>query len=242
MLVEHASLTGETHAFDHAGQALAKTRRIDELFDLLALSGNPQDHSTALADAVARAIDARHCTIVFLGDDSHAYTAGESRSPMRAPEACSLGIVASILCERRIAGFIEARRSDSEPAFTEDDRNLVAIVACSLGHALRAAHLGNLLNSRFARVALADGGRGDAVNAEIGSVMFPDRMVRLLARSFYREMRKAGFGPPQIIKAASEIISELTQQLRQQGRERGVEAQPVGSKECVVGDRDQSIR
>jgi L-methionine (R)-S-oxide reductase len=40
----------------------------------------------------------------------------------------------------------------------------------------------------------------------------------LLAKSFYREMKSAGFGPNQIVGAAGEIIDQLSASLRKHGQ------------------------
>jgi len=37
----------------------------------------------------------------------------------------------------------------------------------------------------------------------------PDQVVKILAKSFFKEMSKAGFGSDQIVRAASEIIDQL---------------------------------
>ncbi|RMD51913.1 MAG: GAF domain-containing protein, partial [Nitrospirae bacterium] len=41
----------------------------------------------------------------------------------------------------------------------------------------------------------------------------PERLAKLLAKTFYKEMVRAGFGPNHIINAASEIISLLNNNL-----------------------------
>jgi hypothetical protein len=43
-------------------------------------------------------------------------------------------------------------------------------------------------------------------------------MARIVARSFYREMTIAGFSQSQIIKVASEIISELSVSVRRHSK------------------------
>jgi hypothetical protein len=46
------------------------------------------------------------------------------------------------------------------------------------------------------------------------SIQNPSQLSKLLARSFYREMTRAGFDFNQIIGAATEIISELASNVR----------------------------
>jgi L-methionine (R)-S-oxide reductase len=43
----------------------------------------------------------------------------------------------------------------------------------------------------------------------------PEDVAKILARSFFREMTKAGFESAQIVGAASELIDQLNHQLQQ---------------------------
>jgi hypothetical protein len=49
----------------------------------------------------------------------------------------------------------------------------------------------------------------------------PDKVAKMLARGFYREMRHCGFTPNQVIHAAGEIISELTGSLNRHKKRLG---------------------
>jgi hypothetical protein len=42
----------------------------------------------------------------------------------------------------------------------------------------------------------------------------PEAVARVLARSFFKELTKAGFAPAQIISATTEIIDQLNTQLK----------------------------
>jgi hypothetical protein len=83
-----------------------------------------------------------------------------------------------------------------------------------LAKAIQTQQLQGLLDSRLVQLALTQsvGRAGDRVRME--SVPHLDRMTRIVARSFYREMTRAGFGSQQIISAATEIISELSNSLQ----------------------------
>lgn len=48
----------------------------------------------------------------------------------------------------------------------------------------------------------------------VAAVRNPDKVARLLARSFYRDLRKAGFDANQVLLVASEIIGNLTETIR----------------------------
>jgi hypothetical protein len=46
----------------------------------------------------------------------------------------------------------------------------------------------------------------------------PDQVAKILAKSFYKEMTRAGFGPSQIVNAASEIIEQLSGSLNRHSK------------------------
>jgi hypothetical protein len=73
--------------------------------------------------------------------------------------------------------------------------------------------LQNLLKSRFAQLALAKESEALA-GAMIPSGQDSGKVAKFVARTFYRELTKAGFGAEQIIDTATEIISLLGAQVR----------------------------
>lgn len=50
------------------------------------------------------------------------------------------------------------------------------------------------------------------------SAQDPEKLSKMLAKAFYKEMRHCGFTPNQVIHAAGEIISELTGSLNRHKR------------------------
>lgn len=99
-------------------------------------------------------------------------------------------------------------------AFAADDLNLVELVALFVGKSLHVLQLQNLLNSRFTQVALAQEADRTIGSALAANGEDADKVAKILAKSFYREMAKSGFSSNQIIGAASEIISQLSTNLQ----------------------------
>lgn len=100
-----------------------------------------------------------------------------------------------------------SRRAGHRPA----DLDALAGIAQLLGQAFYLNRLEQILNSQFAQLAIArqtDGGRRDDAMLQAGTD--PERLAKLLAKSFYREMTTLGLDSGQIIVAASEIISQLS--------------------------------
>ena len=93
--------------------------------------------------------------------------------------------------------------------FTETDLVLFEVVCLFIGKSIQVAQLQHLLASRFAREALAHEAEGPALTAYRN----PEQVARILARSFYKELTRAGFEAPQIVGATSEIIDQLNNKL-----------------------------
>ncbi|EGK72992.1 MAG: GAF domain-containing protein [Methyloversatilis sp.] len=123
----------------------------------------------------------------------------------------------------RVLGVINVRRARGAQAFSEIEQQMLECLALFAGKSLQSAELGFLLKSEFAQRALAGEGRSASSDAFAQGMAQPAQVARMLAKSFYREMRAAGFGNDQIVGAAGEIIDQLSSSLRKHGKrmERG---------------------
>lgn len=122
-------------------------------------------------------------------------------------------ISAPITLRRKIVGVINISDPKSGRPFNLDDLHLLDVVALFVGRSVQVTQLENILNSRFAQMALAQEAKhaiGDAM-AYVSDK--PNQLAKILAKSFFREMTKAGFSSSQIIHAASEIIAQLNSNL-----------------------------
>ncbi len=114
-----------------------------------------------------------------------------------------------IILHRRIVGVINISEPKTNRPFNLDDLHLLDVVSLFVSKSVQVAQLQSILNSRFAQIALAQ-----EANSTIGDAMpyvsdNPNQLAKILAKSFFKEMRKAGFSATQIIHAASEIINLL---------------------------------
>jgi len=86
--------------------------------------------------------------------------------------------------------------------------------------AIETQHLRQLLASRYATIALSRSGQGGAAESTaldvnfLSAVAHPEKVARIIARSFYKDLRKAGFETKQILVVASELIDSLNVALR----------------------------
>lgn len=144
------------------------------------------------------------------------------------PEVTTRGEGGSFICmplplDGRVLGVINVRRPRGDEPFSASDERLLEALALFAGKAIQVAQLAYLLNSGFAQRAL-ESERAIPVQAmdamSQGSAQ-PAQMAKLLAKSFYKEMKAAGFGPNQIVGAAGEIIDQLSASLRKHGQRIG---------------------
>lgn len=97
---------------------------------------------------------------------------------------------------------------------------LFSVIAEQIGRTIEIHQTRQFLASRYSALALLKESGEDAAVAEpldghlLAAVRNPDRVARILAKSFYRDLRKAGFDANQVLLVASEIIGNLTETIR----------------------------
>lgn len=127
---------------------------------------------------------------------------------------CSVG--ASLMCapvriDGKIVGVINVAGACGQ-IFDDTGLQLLEVIALFIGKSIQVQQLQRLLDSRFAQFALQQETSG-AARTEYRN---PDEIARILAKTFYKEMTKAGFAPAQIIQASSEIIDQLHYHLKKE--------------------------
>ncbi len=139
------------------------------------------------------------------------------RSRWRGSARRPSGAGSFISCPIYLAGSPAGVLNISEPAerlhFTAADAEAAELAARLIGRIIQVARLDRLLDSRFAQLAYSLEGQTDACSVLAISAHEPDKVAKMLAKAFFKEMRHCGFTDNQIIHAAGEIISELTASL-----------------------------
>lgn len=155
-----------------------------------------------VATAIAEALRADSCAITLSSDpDDHA----------RLTLATVLEAPIAIGAKRY--GVIRIHRSGA--GFGLDDWQHLQLIGWCIARTVEAIRLQSVLGSHFTKLALAPANGRSARQVIAASAQHPDKTARLLARTFYRELARAGFTCNQIIGAASEIISQLSSNLRE---------------------------
>lgn len=149
------------------------------------------------------------------GGAGNGSSVGESNSPGLLPE--SLTSLSPMSVEGSKPGAMKVERATRKPHVNKEDEQLLEIVATltSCLHRADSRHS----ESETQSVYVSPWQKEIASIAKMGGLgECPHEMARIVARSFYREMTIAGFSQSQIIKVASEIISELSVSVRRHSK------------------------
>jgi hypothetical protein len=205
-----------------SGQAFEEQdARLAEATEIQDVGSSPEE----LATVVAEALNVKRCVVSIPLDDRvaelcSAHTAafgevhlGEKTAIVEYSDARDKMFVVLTLNAKAI-GVMQVSSSQDRRHFTEHDLKLLRILGAFVTRAVEADRLQKLVASPFTQMTLkrsSDQTIGDIVAQ---SVQNPSQLSKMLARSFYREMTRAGFSFNQIIGAATEIISELASNVR----------------------------
>jgi hypothetical protein len=183
-----------------------------EIGDLLATGTNVEACWPQVATRVAALCNAQWCAITAPGAGAAAAL------PPGADDATQATMDAPILLDAKLAATIRISGPRHKPRFGKAEREHLGRVVLVIEKSLQVIQLKQMLNARFAQLALVqntDKAIGDVL---LNTAQCPADMVKIIAKSFYREMTKAGFGSREIINTASEIIALLSKSLQKHSR------------------------
>jgi L-methionine (R)-S-oxide reductase len=131
------------------------------------------------------------------------------------------GVGSCICAPLAVAGRMLGVLNLSRPApFGAEDLALACEAALLLALGLDLERMQCLLRSRFAHRGMAAelAGHPDLDAARLAAD--PQRMARILGKTFFRELRAAGYGSDHILTAATEVIGELGRDIGKVKRKR----------------------
>lgn len=106
------------------------------------------------------------------------------------------------------------------PITKEEDHAILTQFAACLGRAVEFQSQRNLLASRYATMALSrdidhEKQIGNSLESHtLAAVRNPEKVAKIIARAFYKDLRKAGFETKQILVVATELIENLNKALK----------------------------
>jgi len=108
-----------------------------------------------------------------------------------------------------VLGIMNVSGRPGSMPFGPSDLMRAGIVAMLIGKSVQVDRLQTLLRSRVAQLTLARQEPEVAASLTDGA-MPPARLAKVLAKAFYKDLAAAGFGPGQIVEAATEIIGQIS--------------------------------
>jgi len=159
----------------------------------------------------------------------------EGRASKGDEHACALRVGGQTV------GFLYARdAANPGRGATGLDAALLDAFGEHLGVAIETQNLRQLLASRYATIALSRDAQDDGLEQAaldvnfLAAVTHPEKVARIIARSFYKDLRRAGFETKQILVVATELIDSLNVALR---RTKAKTAQTGGTAAARIAER-----
>ena len=169
-----------------------------------------RDASVARGEGIAGRVLASGASLLIADIDQSEFAAMAHR---HGAAGASL-ICVPVRIDGRIVGVINVAGSAGQAPFGETELRLLEVAALFVGKSIQVQQLQHLLDSRFAQLALLQEAQQKVGESVRTAYRNPEDVARILARSFFREMTKAGFAPNQIVEAASELIGQLNGRLQ----------------------------
>lgn len=123
-------------------------------------------------------------------------------------------LTAPLRVNGRVLGYVSVAHRKSAPRF---DAELFSALCEIVSRAVEHMLMRQMLASRYAAVAASKAAAGENLGTHpldagvLQSAQNPEKIARIIARSFYKDLRKAGFAAKQILLIASEIIRHLNE-------------------------------
>jgi len=137
----------------------------------------------------------------------------------RRPDGASKCFISvPVLIGNKVVGVINVSKPRDGRCFGTHDLDIASFVALLVGKSIQVVQLQSLLRSRFAQMAFSRETKDLVANRVTELYQDPARLSKVAAKTFYREMTRAGLGTEHILKAATEIVGLLNDNLKKHRR------------------------
>lgn len=118
----------------------------------------------------------------------------------------------------KVIGIMNFSNPLPDRSLDAGDLNSAVFVALLVGKSIQVIEMQKILHSRFLQFSMAQEAKALVGGAIAPLSQDPEKLAKIVAKTFYREMTSAGFNPAHIIKAATEIISLLNQTVKKHSK------------------------
>lgn len=210
-LKELAHLIGQTLNSDHCSIMLVKHAQSGAAIRLRLCA-----HSGTVPQSAYQPSDSPSPMLRYVLESGEPLLVEDIQNSPFAERATSGGGFLSVplRIDDEIIGIINISHRASARTYHPHDLEIAAVLSLYVAKSLQLLHLEGILHSRFAIAQLAKQPDHDQFNSS-EFTRHPEKVARLLARSFFGELSRAGIGNDHIISAISEIITQLNRQMAQ---------------------------
>ena len=114
----------------------------------------------------------------------------------------------------KVIGIINFSNPVPDRFLDDGDLRQAVFVSLLVSKSIQVIEMHKILHSRFLQLSISREA-GSLVSGAITPLsQDPEKLAKIVAKTFYREMTSAGFDPRHIVKAATEIISLLNMTLK----------------------------
>jgi GAF domain-containing protein len=112
-----------------------------------------------------------------------------------------------------VIGIINVSFPIKDKVFTEDDLQLLEIFAAFVSKSLQITQLQMILRSKFLENAVRRELKDEEIKEYMAIHPNPNKLAKMVAKSFFRELTQAGFGPNEVINISTEVLTLLNESL-----------------------------
>lgn len=117
-------------------------------------------------------------------------------------------ITLPIRFDGKVMGVINISKPIDHRTFSDNDLQTATILSLYLAKSIQLLHLEAIFHSRFAMAAL-EREQANSTSPVKDFTGNPEKVVKILAKGFYHELKQMGIGSDHIITAATEMIGLL---------------------------------
>lgn len=208
-LSELATLLAKTLKTENCSIMLLKDQHVDESFPL-----RLHAHSGSLPDSAYTKPASASGISEYVARSGKPLLVPDIKNSQFSASARQEGgfISLPIWTDKVVIGVINISKPSDGRTFAESDLELATILGMFVAKSIQTLHLQYILRSKFAIAALER--EQNAQKKSIGDfTQSPEKVAKILAKGFYRELCHAGIESDHIIVAVSEIITLLNEQL-----------------------------
>ena len=138
------------------------------------------------------------------------------RALARQPRATGDDVISvPIRLEDQVIGVINVDSPEGRSSLGPEDLRMAGVLALVVGKSIHIHRLQGLLKTHFMRHALARASDENPAAFQGPLTGDPQRVLRIIAHTLYREMKQAGFARDHMLSLSSEIISRVGEDLAQ---------------------------